>query len=219
VKPIKIIFFTFFFSISLTPLYAKKKERTISYNVVELKDDTYEINTYLRMQAPEELLWQAISEYERTPEFVHSIKSSTIVSPKDKDNKIVVEMKCAGVVIFIPIHVRLLLNMIENQELKKIDFVESSAEDFIIFEGFWQVTKSEDKSVLQLSLKAKPKHTYFGATRRIVDYSIKALFVDIENRVKKMQQQTPLVLPQKQETPTTNIPLPPAPAVNSSKKT
>ena len=153
----------------------------IAYYVKNMEDGNYQIDAYLSTKAPEIELWKAITEYEKTPTFVHSVKSSQVKS-RDK-NVVLVEMNCAGKVLFLPIKVNLMLNIIEKESEKTLDFVEKSGEDFKMFKGYWRVFNKNEKRVLHFSVLAKPIHSYFGFTRKVIDYSIQALFVDVQKKV------------------------------------
>ncbi len=184
-KNLKNLLGIFFVLLCSQRVHANKSEN-VKLEITEEKEDIYQIKTTLKMNAPEQLLWKIITEYEKTPEFVHSVKYSK-VNQREK-NRVFLEMRCEGGFI-LSIKVLLLLDMQENALQKKIDFVDRSDDKFYIFEGYWQVLTEGDKGLVQLHLKTKPKSTYWGLTRRIIEYSLTNLFVDIEKRAKALMEE------------------------------
>lgn len=159
-----------------------KSEDGIRLDVKSLGDNTHQIDAYLTMQAPDTLLWKAISEYEEATKFVESIKSSKVL--KREGNNVLLDMNGGGWFV-VNIKVHLLLDMVETLDQKKIDFIETSGDEFFVFKGFWQVTKNGEKSTIHLSLLEKPKKPYFGITKMIIKRSISGLFESIQIKILK----------------------------------
>lgn len=182
-KKLKVLLIIFV----IASLKLSASSQDISYFVQELSNDAYQIDAYLKIKAPETLLWKTISEYDKTEDFVKSINSSTIIS-RNK-NRVVLDLKCGN--IFIRVHMVLDMREFEvfegNQKIHRIEYEEISQEDFIFFKGFWEVRKDGDTGIIHLSINTKPKRSYFGMTMRIIDHSIKALFRDIKVRVASIQ--------------------------------
>ena len=174
-------------------LYGKTQD-TISLHVKDLGDDTHQIDAYLKMQAPEEMMWKIISEYEQTPTFVSSIKTSKVLK-REKD-KVLLDMHGGGWFV-VNIDVHLLLDITEIVDRKKIDYTETSGDEFSTFKGFWEVTKEGEKSIIHLSLVEKPKRSYFGLTRMIIKSSITGLFESMEKKVQKDLKELAIQAPKK----------------------
>jgi len=136
--------------------------------------------------------WEVLTNFDRIPHFVNSMKVSKVLSQSGDD--LVLQQEGEGGFLFFTQRIHLLLNVHEQPE-KSIVFEDTSHKDFSFYQGTWTINKAgEDGLEVIYTLDAEE---HFGAPAFLVGDSIQGSVKDLLQSVRKEMAAQQVALDQK----------------------
>ncbi len=110
-------------------------ERDLRMTVKE-QEGIYLLEGTIFIQAGIETVWGVLTDYEKIPRFVFSVRSSRFVETRDGQR--LLEQEAGGRALFFGVRVHVLLEITEPPSLA-IVFADVSRRDFDLYKGSWQI--------------------------------------------------------------------------------
>ena len=99
-------------------------------------DRTYEVAGLFTVDASTTAVWSVLTDYDRIPAFVSSMRSSRVRETR-ADGSLLVEQKAIGRMFFLSKAMRVLLEVRRGPE--RLRFTDIGREDFRVYDGDWEV--------------------------------------------------------------------------------
>ncbi len=142
---------------------------------VGLSNSAYAVKAEFEVNAPVEVVWSVLTDYDGIDGFVSNIAASRIV---EGENGIIVEQRGRyNLLIFFPVHADVTLRVKETP-FGEIRFTDISGKDFELYEGRWRVEPAEEAVLITYELKADPKFINIGAVNRRIFHSLAGNMMD-----------------------------------------
>jgi hypothetical protein len=141
-------------------------------------DKTYEVSGTFTVSASTEVVWGVLTDYERIPSFVASMRSSRVRETRS-DGSLLVEQKAVGDMFFLSRTMRILLEVRRGPD--KILFADVGGEDFQVYHGEWDARASSAGVSVAYHLLAQPR---FRAPAFILSRAIKSGARDLLDQVR-----------------------------------
>ena len=125
----------------------------LSVSVV-LRDKIYEVRGRFTTLASRDTVWRVLTDYERIPGFVGSMKHSTV---EHRDGPRVRVNQSASIGVF-PMRktARLALDVFEEQP-NRLAFRDTLGQDFRLYSGSWELQSDSARTTVIYTLEATPK--------------------------------------------------------------
>ena len=148
---------------------------------VALSNSTYAVRAEFEVNAPPELVWSVLTDYDGIDGFVSNIAASRVV---EGENGVIVEQRGRyNLLIFFPVHADVTLR-VEESPFSEIRFTDISGKDFETYEGLWRIEPAEESVLISYELKVDPKFINIGAVNRRVFRSLAAsMMSDIRKEI------------------------------------
>jgi carbon monoxide dehydrogenase subunit G len=120
---------------------------------VEYREGAYELRGSFDTAAPLDVVWDVLTDYERIPSFVESMKHSTI----ERRTGARLQIRQEAVVGVFPVRrkARLLLDALERRP-ERIEFRDTLGRDFRFYRGAWDLREDSTGTRVAYSLDADP---------------------------------------------------------------
>lgn len=125
--------------------------------------------------------WGVLTDYAQIPEFVHSMKVSSVQSRDG--NELVVKQEGEGGFLFFTQRIHLLLNVHEDPQ-KSITFTDTNHKDFDFYQGTWTLNPSSIGYGLEV-IYTLDAQEHFGAPAFLVGDSIHGSMKDLLESVRR----------------------------------
>jgi hypothetical protein len=116
-------------------------------------DKSYEVSGLFPVKASTAAVWAVLTDYERIPTFVSSMRSSRVRENRG-DGSLLIEQKATGEMFFLSRTMRILLEVRRSSDT--LHFMDVGREDFWIYEGEWKVLESTSGVDVSYHLLAQP---------------------------------------------------------------
>ena len=113
----------------------------------------YQVRGSFAVSASADTAWSVLTDYARIPEFVKSMKSSTVEQAEDGGLRVKQQAVQRFMLVKKTINVTL---AISEQPGRRIEFRDVLGKDFRHFEGSWEIERREGGLVVTYALDAKP---------------------------------------------------------------
>ena len=130
-------------------------------------DATYEITGLFTVDASTTVVWGVLTDYERIPAFVSSMRSSRVREAR-ADGTLVVEQRAVGGMFFLSKTLRTRLEVRRSPE--RLRFTDVGHEDFRSYDGDWEVRPITAGAGVTYHLLVEPG---FGAPSFIMNRAMK----------------------------------------------
>ncbi len=101
----------------------------------------YKVEGSFFVDADAQTAWDVLTNYERIPDFVHSMKISKV--EQRSNNDLVLRQEGEGSFLFFSKRIHLLMNVHEQPQTNSIIFTDTSHKDFDSYQGTWKITPSD----------------------------------------------------------------------------
>lgn len=122
--------------------------------LIHRPDKTFEVSGAFNVQASSTVVWNVLTDYDRIPTFVTSMRSSHIRDAQT-NGAVIVEQKAIGDMFFLTRTVRVVLEIHRNSE--RLLFKDIGQKDFLIYDGEWEVRTSQEGMRVSYRLRAQPR--------------------------------------------------------------
>ena len=121
---------------------------------VQHRDEVYEVRGRFVADAPLELAWHVLTDYEHIPGFVESLKRSEIA---ERDGPRVKLRQLASVGVFPLRRSARVTLLVEESAPHRIRFQDLLGEDFRHYSGSWELMGDSARTIVAYALDAKPR--------------------------------------------------------------
>lgn len=125
--------------------------------------------------------WGVLSNYSEIPDFVHSMKVSSVENRNGND--LVLKQEGEGGFLFFTQRIHLLLNVHEEPE-KSIVFTDTSHKDFDFYQGTWTISQAPAGYGLEI-IYTLDAEEHFGAPAFLVGDSIQGSVKDLLESIRR----------------------------------
>lgn len=102
-------------------------------------DKTYEISGLFTVDASTDIVWDVLTDYDKIPSFVSSMRSSRVEESRPDGTKIVAQ-KAVGDMFFLSKTMRILLQVRRSPDApERLRFTDVGHQDFRTYDGDWEV--------------------------------------------------------------------------------
>ncbi|MDE2491211.1 MAG: SRPBCC family protein [Elusimicrobia bacterium] len=115
---------------------------------------TYEIEGAFTVKAPSSVVWDVLTDYERIPDFVKSMRASRVLDGR-RDGPALVEQEAVGGIFFVSRSVRVLLQV--TRAPGRLDFRDVDGGDFRTYSGSWRTSPVPNGTRVSYRLVAAPR--------------------------------------------------------------
>ena len=120
---------------------------------VQHREEIYEVRGRFITNARIEIVWDVLTDYERIPGFVQSLKRSEIA---ERDGSRVTLRQVASVGVF-PLRKTARVTLeVEEQKPNRIQFRDLLFEDFRYYSGSWELMADSSRTIVAYALDARP---------------------------------------------------------------
>lgn len=151
---------------------------------VEHREGAYEVRGRFATTADSGIVWRVLSDYERIPDFVESMKQSVVESRRGSR----LQIRQQAVIGVFPMRrkARLLLDVLERRP-ERIEFRDIRGEDFHFYRGAWDLVGDSTGTRVAYSLDVAPKTAApswmaRGVMRRSAEQLLEQVRDEVERR-------------------------------------
>ena len=154
---------------------------TVTVSVQEFRG-TYSVRAVLQTEAPPEVAWSVLSDYDHIDTFVGSMRAST--SERRPDGRLFVRQVAA--VGAFPLHktVRVNLEVLEEQG-RSIAFHDVLGQDFRTYAGAWEIGADSTGTIVQYWLEAAPKTFVPFVGRSMMARGVRDLLAQVGTEIQR----------------------------------
>jgi uncharacterized membrane protein len=131
----------------------RSEAAAIAFSVESDAPDRYSVRASFEANAPVEVAWDVLSDYERIVKFVTSVKTSRV--REREANRVVVEQEGVGRVLLFSKRVHVVLEILEDPG-RSLTFRDLCGRDFRSYAGSWRLEATPRGARVSYSLEAAP---------------------------------------------------------------
>ena len=124
----------------------------IDVRLRRLKSQDYEVQGLFMVEASSPVVWGVLTDYERIPDFVASMRRSRVLESRADGAEIVEQEAVAGFALTRTIRVTLEV----RREPENLAFTDLRREDFRRYEGSWKTQPAAGGTLVAYRLSARP---------------------------------------------------------------
>jgi hypothetical protein len=128
----------------------------VDVSLTRRPDKAYEVRGAFTVAVSTEAVWSALTDYERIPTFVSSMRASRVRGRRG-DGTILVEQEAVGRMFFVSRGVRTLLEVRRDDD--RLRFTDVSRRDFSVYDGEWAARTAADGVHVSYHLILRPRAT------------------------------------------------------------
>lgn len=109
----------------------------VEVTLMRRADKTYEVSGLFTVDASTSVVWDVLTDYERIPSFVSSMRASRVEESR-RDGSMLVSQRAVGDMFFLSKTMRILLEVRRGPE-QRLRFTDVGHQDFRTYDGDWEV--------------------------------------------------------------------------------
>lgn len=125
----------------------------VSVSLERLQEGGWSVEGSFFVECSSALVWDVLTDYERIPDFVRSLKTSRLQGRMN--GHFLLEQEARAGFFFFRRAVRVLLK-VHERPMEKIQFEDLSLKDFTAYHGSWTLREEHGGTVVDYSLQAHP---------------------------------------------------------------
>jgi carbon monoxide dehydrogenase subunit G len=122
--------------------------------VTRRPDKAYVVSGTFTVDASTAIVWGVLTDYDRIPSFVSSMRSSR-VRETHADGSLLVEQEAVGDMLFLSRTMRVLLAV--RRSPGKVHFTDVGRKDFTMYDGDWEARRTSAGTAVSYRLLAAPR--------------------------------------------------------------
>lgn len=167
------------------PAAAGAAPEEVSVSFQDAGDGSYRVEGRFTTEAPPELVWEVLTDYEGIERFVSSMRSSRV--RQYEGGRAIVEQEASAQVLLFSRSIRVILAVTERPN-EAILFEDLSGKDFEFYRGTWRIEPAQGRVVVRYELHAKrrfkaPDFLAKGAARRMSGSLLEEVLLEINRRL------------------------------------